>query len=168
MCIIQSIATIMRITNMLFVVAAATSVSLQGCGTSSKDLENQVQKIKKDVSDLHSSEETLLDFISLGADKAPAPERRNISKLLSAMYKKDLPVDPISDEEWQAVRQRMKIGVPKALHGLIDQIDQGFAQMTPEQKTRLKLAINDMQKRYNERAKRLAKGEGKKRHGVEV
>lgn len=145
---------------MLFVVAAATTVSLHGCGTSSEDLEKQAEQISNDYRGLHSSEQTLLGLISLMADKATASERRRASKTLSAMYKKDAPVDPLTDEEWITAQSEINSKAPGYTRQYIDEIVRDFANMTPEQKSRLKVAVNFLLKHFQEQAKRVKKTGG--------
>lgn len=129
---------------MLFVVAAATTVSLHGCGTSTKDLQNQAKQIMKDFPGIHEIEGRLLAMIFLKAKTATASERRHLSKTLSAMYKKDMTEKPLTDGEWEKAKEMMKRGPPLApekVLKIIDRIDQDFEHMTSGQKSRLRVFI---------------------------
>ena len=148
----------MRITNTLFIVAAAATVGFHGCGTSANDLKTQVSQIEKDVPDLHPLEKQMIKRLMADAAKIPASARRQTSRLLSAMYKKGQPLDPISEEEFASfvesapLELRTAPGWPAFVEA-----QRSFAQLTPDQRTRIKIMLAENNKMVQEAQSKIRK-----------
>ena len=89
----------MRITNTLFIVAAATTVGFQGCGNeqAANDLRAQLEQIKKTFPDLHDHEKVVLDRMAADVGNMRSGTRRKYSKFIAETYTKGKTVPRPSD-----------------------------------------------------------------------
>ena len=141
-------------TNAVFFVFV--TIALVGCGTSVEDLNHQVAQIKKNFPSIHPMELAVIEELTSGPELASPAYRRDASKILSAAYKKDLPEDPMTDEQFDGMTRFATLGTRTLadLEQLVAERKE-FSAMTPMQKTRLKVMNTEINKHIAKLMKNL-------------
>ena len=145
--------------SLLFAAAVGiSSTTIIGCSTSAEALSKQVDTIKAEVKDLHAVEASMLDDLKATAEKASASERRASSKKLKHMYKKNLSDPELTSDELKQAMAALPAGTTNqkdAAH--LAAIEADFANLSADQKKRLRVSVQDVQKRSADALKKMEK-----------
>ena len=98
----------MRIRRIVYVTGSLTSIILNGCGVSQKELDDRVSAIHSRVDHLTDFEKQQLARIRVtdGTDKLSSSQRRRTWKALQSVYGHEVQHKPLTEEEFQQIMSK--------------------------------------------------------------